>query len=57
VGEPRFASQKRPKSTAQLNLFAIQADPILSELIKIDVENITPEEALEKLKEIKKKLL
>lgn len=56
VGEPRFASQKHTKSTAQLNLFAIQADPILSELVKIDVENMTPEEALEKLKEIKKNL-
>lgn len=36
----------------QLDLF-FQGDPVLAELAKIDVENITPQKALKKLKELK----
>ncbi|GFP20582.1 DNA mismatch repair protein MutS, partial [Candidatus Hakubella thermalkaliphila] len=56
AGEPKFASQKQKKGTVQLDLFAVQPEPILSGLANIDVEKLSPEEALKKLKELKKKL-
>ncbi|MGC8937896.1 MAG: DNA mismatch repair protein MutS, partial [Thermodesulfovibrio sp.] len=39
----------------QLDLF-FQGDPIIAEIAKIDVENLTPQKALKKLKELKEML-
>jgi DNA mismatch repair protein MutS len=56
TGEPKFASGKKKKKGVQLDLFALEPEPILSELVNLDVEKLTPHEALDKLKEIKKKI-
>jgi len=56
AGEPKFASHKKKKGV-QLDLFAIKPEPILSELANIDMEKLTPQEALNKLKELKKRLM
>ncbi len=56
AGEPKFASQKQRKEKVQLDLFAIKPEPIIAELAKIDIEALTPQEALDKLKELKQKL-
>jgi DNA mismatch repair protein MutS len=52
---PESESSQSPK-TGQLDLFATQADPVLKELLGIDILSITPLEALNKLSEMKKKL-
>ncbi|NOZ68857.1 MAG: hypothetical protein GXP46_06360, partial [Deferribacteres bacterium] len=42
--------------TGQLDLFATQADPVIKEILGLDIMSITPIEALNKLFEIRKKL-
>ncbi len=58
MGMPKLARTKneggRPKLPAQLSLF-VQPDPIRSELKRIQVDRITPLEALHILDELKKK--
>ncbi|MCE5194220.1 MAG: DNA mismatch repair protein MutS [Nitrospiraceae bacterium] len=54
AGEPKFASQKHKKHRVQLDLFSLRQDPVLTDIMNIDLETITPEEALEKLKKLKK---
>jgi DNA mismatch repair protein MutS len=51
VGMPKIARGKRsaPKDKAQLSLFVSDEDIIISELKEMDVLNITPIEALQKL--------
>ncbi|MEN2994954.1 MAG: DNA mismatch repair protein MutS [Thermodesulfovibrio sp.] len=44
-----------PIKTRQLDLF-IQGDPIKTELLKIDVDKLTPQKAIKKLKELKELL-
>lgn len=55
IGEPKFASQKQKKSTVQLDLFAARQDSLLIDIMNLDTEKLTPEEALNKLKEFKQK--
>jgi DNA mismatch repair protein MutS len=61
LGAPKLAyapdaeSDKTPKR-GQLDLFATQADPVLKELLGLDIMSMTPLEALNKLSEMKKKL-
>ncbi len=55
AGEPKFASQKQKKSTVQLDLFAARQDSLLIDIMNLDTEKLTPEEALNKLKEFKQK--
>lgn len=61
LGAPKLAyasdagiSQK--PGAGQLDLFATQADPVMKELLGLDVLSMTPIEALNKLFEMKKKL-
>lgn len=60
LGAPKlaYASDSPPevKRTGQLDLFTTQADPVLKELLGLDVMSMTPIEALNKLYEIKRKL-
>lgn len=56
AGEPKFASGKQKKGTVQLDLFALKPEPILSEIMKLDVDRLSPEEAVLKLRELKKKI-
>ena len=58
VGMPKIAKGKGSVSShgaAQLNLFQAQADHLRKELRMIDIENMTPIEALTKLNELKNK--
>jgi len=55
TGEPKFASYKHKKGAVQLDLFGAREDSLLSELMNTDMEELSPEDALNKLKELKKK--
>ena len=55
AGEPKFASPKQKKRTVQLDLFGAREDSLLSELMNTDMEALSPEDALNKLRELKKK--
>ena len=55
AGEPKFASHKHKKRTVQLDLFGAREDSLLSELMSTDMEALSPEDALNKFKELKKK--
>jgi DNA mismatch repair protein MutS len=52
---PKIDSSKMMKR-AQLDLFATQADPVLKEILGLDILNMTPIEALNKLFEMRRKL-
>jgi DNA mismatch repair protein MutS len=61
LGAPKLAYASEPEpsrapKTGQLDLFATQADPVIKELLGLDVLSMTPIEALNKLFEMKKKL-
>jgi DNA mismatch repair protein MutS len=61
LGAPKlaYASDAEISQTpgaGQLDLFATQADPVMKELLGLDVLSMTPIEALNKLFEMKKKL-
>lgn len=56
TGAPRFAEETSGKGTMQLDLFASASDSILSEIKSLNLEKITPDEALQKLSEIRKKI-
>jgi len=55
AGEPKFASHKQKKRTVQLDLFGAREDSLLSELMNANIEELSPEDALNTLKELKKK--
>jgi len=60
LGVPKLAYAPDANNTkvqrGQLDLFATQADPVLKELLGLDIMSMTPIEALNKLFEMKKKL-
>jgi len=58
VGMPKIARGRKPssKDKAQLSLFADEEDMIVRELKELDVLNMTPLEALQKLTYLKDKL-
>ena len=61
LGAPKLAYTSdagisRIPGAGQLDLFATQADPVMKELLGLDVLSMTPIEALNKLFEMKKKL-
>jgi DNA mismatch repair protein MutS len=56
TGTPRFADEASRKGTMQLDLFASASESILSEIKSLNLEKITPDEALQKLKELRKKI-
>lgn len=61
LGAPKLAYNSESGSSGnagrgQLDLFATQADPVLKELLGLDVMSMTPVEALNKLYEMRRKL-
>jgi DNA mismatch repair protein MutS len=61
LGAPKLAyasdtEADTSRGRGQLDLFATQADPVLKELLGLDIMSMTPLEALNKLSEMKKKL-
>src|SRR4030043_146096 len=55
TGSPKFADRKTKRTTVQLDLFSAVPDPIIKEIIKLDVQRLKPQEALEKLIDLKRK--
>jgi DNA mismatch repair protein MutS len=55
-GEELSVKSLSPDKTFQLSLFYPMAHPVLDELKKLDLEHLSPLEALNKLAELKKKL-
>ena len=56
TGSPRFADKKSKKKTTQLDLFSSMSDSVIAEIRNLDLKKLTPEEALIRLIEIKKKI-
>jgi len=56
TGVPRFAGRKLKKGTVQLDLFSSVTDTIITEIRNLELKHFTPEEALNKLAEIQKKI-
>ncbi|MEW6067010.1 MAG: DNA mismatch repair protein MutS [Nitrospirota bacterium] len=56
AGKPRFADRKMKKGIAQLDLFSSITDSVISEIKNIDLDQLSPEDALNKLIELKKKI-
>lgn len=61
LGAPKLAYASEPEEgqapkPGQLDLFTTQADPVLKELLGLDILGLTPVEAMNKLYEMKKKL-
>ncbi len=56
AGRPKFASRKSKKQKVQLDLFSSPGDSVVQEIMEIDVSSLTPEDALEKIIEIRKKI-
>jgi DNA mismatch repair protein MutS len=56
IGRPRFADRKMKKGTVQLDLFSSKTDAIINEIVNLDIKKLKPEDALNKLIEIKKKI-
>ncbi|MEW6570482.1 MAG: DNA mismatch repair protein MutS [Nitrospirota bacterium] len=56
TGRPRFAEKKTKRGKGQLDLFSSLTDSVVSEIKNLDVNKLTPEEAFNKLLEMKKKI-
>ena len=56
TGSPKFAHRKTKRGTVQLDLFSSMPASIVSEILNLDVKALKPEEALEKLMDLKKKV-
>jgi len=55
-GKPKFASKKTKKRKEQLDLFSSVNDSVASEILSIDTDSLTPEDALTKIIELKTKI-
>lgn len=53
-GTPRTSGQGGKRKTIQLDLFSVNYEPLLNRLHDIDTSRITPEEAMKRLKELKR---
>ncbi len=56
TGRPKFADRKTRKGSEQLDLFSSAGDAVITEIRNLDLRSMSPEEALQKLNEIKKKV-
>ncbi len=61
VGAPKLAyssgaGSQEKKRENQLDLFTTQADPVIREILGLDIVSLTPLEALNKLNEMRNKL-
>lgn len=56
TGSPKFATRKTKTGAIQLDLFTSTPDPIVNEILRIDIHKLSPYKALGKLKELKKRV-
>lgn len=55
-GTPKLASRKTKRPKAQLDLFASSNDSVITDIMDLDTDNMSPEEALSRLRELQKKV-
>jgi DNA mismatch repair protein MutS len=55
TGMPRFSPSGTDKARRQLDLFSGRRERVIEELLKLNPDAMTPDEAMKKLKELKKK--
>jgi DNA mismatch repair protein MutS len=53
TGLPKFAAKKRFKPKEQMGLFDARKGPVVERILGLDVEGMTPEEALKELRELR----
>jgi DNA mismatch repair protein MutS len=56
TGSPKFANRKTKKGAVQLDLFSSVPESLMKEFVNLDTKGMKPEDALEKLIELKKKV-
>jgi DNA mismatch repair protein MutS len=56
TGSPRFAGKKTKKGSVQLDLFSSMNESVIAELRRLDITTLSPENALKKIADLKKKL-
>ncbi|MDH5203033.1 MAG: DNA mismatch repair protein MutS [Nitrospirota bacterium] len=56
IGMPRFADMKTKKGATQLDLFSTIHESFINEIITLDIKRLKPEDALNKLIDLKKKI-
>jgi DNA mismatch repair protein MutS len=56
TGTPRFAEKNTKTSDVQLDLFSSKSDSLIAEIKNLDLQKLSPEDALKKLYEIKKRI-
>jgi DNA mismatch repair protein MutS len=56
TGRPKFADRKTKKGSVQLDLFSSATESVITEIINLDLKQLSPEDALNKLIEIRKKI-
>jgi DNA mismatch repair protein MutS len=56
AGKPKLAREKSKTKKAQLDLFSSVGDSVVSEILNIDTDGLSPEDALSKILELKKKV-
>ncbi|MBM4140755.1 MAG: DNA mismatch repair protein MutS [Nitrospira sp.] len=56
VGMPRFADMKTKKGATQLDLFSTIHESFITEILNLDVKGLKPEDALNTLIDLKKKI-
>lgn len=55
AGKPKFAPRGSGMGSIQLDLFSTRQDPVSVEILNLDIKRLTPDEALSKLRELKRK--
>ena len=56
TGKPRLSGGKPKKRREQLDLFSSAHDSVISEIVNLETDNLSPEEALSIMKELREKL-
>jgi DNA mismatch repair protein MutS len=56
TGRPKFADRRTKKGSVQLDLFSSATESIITEIVNLDFKKLSPEDALSKLIEIRKKI-
>jgi DNA mismatch repair protein MutS len=56
TGRPKFADRKTKKGSVQLDLFSSATASIITDIVNLDLKQLSPEDALNKLIEIRKKI-
>jgi DNA mismatch repair protein MutS len=56
TGKPKFASRKNRQKKEQLDLFSSVSNSLVNEILSLDMAALTPEDALLKIIELKKKV-